>query len=776
MADGQQQAGGRHVRTLFGVGSLGDMTDGQLLERFRAQGGEGAELAFAALVDRHGSMVLRTCGAVLRDSPDAHDAFQATFLLLVRRARSLWVGESLGPWLHQVARRTACHARVDAARRRRHERGAAERAPRAASGPAPDDLGEVIHEEIGRLPERYRAAVVLCLVEGLTHEQAARSLRWPVGTVQSRLARGRERLRARLTRRGVAPAALALVGAEAARAAVPVALAGATVRAGVRLGQGGDLAGVVSAAAERLTREVLRTMVLRRLWVASVAVPLAGALVLGVGGLGPSRVAVGQGPARADVPAKERPAPPVRDVLLEAARAAQAVPDPGERMSALLSIAQAQTWAGDKEGAVWSTAQATKAALAVNPGGRCRALTAVAWLRAGAGDRVGALDLLRTARQHADGIDAGWQRVGVLRSVAGSQLDLGDRHAYADTVRAMRDFVPPKGGGNRFARRISLSEVVGAMAYAGDFEDAFRTVEDAGAGDRYVQGGLYGAIAEAATADSASYPYRPRSFGPKERAARRRVLDRIEKAVEPFSFAEDKPPYVELAIATAKLGDFDEALGLARRFDKDPIERANGIDLTAGPCILSVIGSYQAKAGQLEKARETFREALHLIARDPKLAKCLGQVAEAQAEAGDYAAALKTVEGLDARQRPGVLSRAAENLDRSGDREGARTAARLALAEAERAGLGKLDARSKDDVLTETAFLRARLGEVEAATAAFQTITGEDNRGRVASAVARARAAAGDVRGALDWALRVDPPSARGSALSGLGTGTLAER
>src|SRR5205085_6989931 len=111
--------------TLFNVGTIRELTDGQLLERFASDRGEAAELAFAALVERHGPMVLRVCRGVLADPDDTQDAFQATFLILVRKARALWVRDSLGPWLHQVAFRTASCARSAAVRRRRHERHAA---------------------------------------------------------------------------------------------------------------------------------------------------------------------------------------------------------------------------------------------------------------------------------------------------------------------------------------------------------------------------------------------------------------------------------------------------------------------------------------------------------------------------------------------------------------------------------------------------------------------------------------------------------------------------
>ena len=136
----------------FDVGTVGDLTDGQLLERFTTRGGETAELAFTALVERHGPMVLRVCRSLLREPDDAHDAFQATFLVLVQQARSLWVVHSLGPWLHQVAYRVASCSRSNAARRRRHEQRAAELVNPMVSEEGRDDLGDVLHAEVNRLP------------------------------------------------------------------------------------------------------------------------------------------------------------------------------------------------------------------------------------------------------------------------------------------------------------------------------------------------------------------------------------------------------------------------------------------------------------------------------------------------------------------------------------------------------------------------------------------------------------------------------------------------
>jgi len=266
------------LRTIFLVGAAGELTDGQLLERFATGPGEAAGPAFAALVERHGPMVLRVCRGVLADPHDADDAFQAVFLVLVARARSLWVRDSLGPWLHQVALRTASAARASAARRRRFERSAA--ATREASRAEGDgEAGRILHEEVDRLPDRYRAPVVLCDLGGRTHEQAARHLGWPVGTVKSRLARARDRLRGRLLRRGLAPGAGLLVAASA-DAITPSALAASATGAAVRRAAAG-MSG--RGRAVTLARETLRTMSMTRWFkIASTALALgASASALG---------------------------------------------------------------------------------------------------------------------------------------------------------------------------------------------------------------------------------------------------------------------------------------------------------------------------------------------------------------------------------------------------------------------------------------------------------------------------------------------------------------
>ena len=283
MASNLSGADLRTIRALFTAGTVGGLTDGQLLERFTARDGDGAELAFASLVERHGPMVLRVCRTVLRDAHEAEDAFQATFLILALKAGSIRGRDSLTSWLYSVAYNVAATARSSAARRRSHELKAGQTRSLAFTEDAPDDLGPVIHEELDRIPERYRAVLVLCCLEGLTQHQAAQQLGWPLGTVQSRLARGRERLRARLARRGLTPSSAVLMlplSSEAARVALPAALANSTVRLALTIGAARALAiGMVPVAVMNLAKGAIRTMFVNKVLTTGMAVLLAAGVI-----------------------------------------------------------------------------------------------------------------------------------------------------------------------------------------------------------------------------------------------------------------------------------------------------------------------------------------------------------------------------------------------------------------------------------------------------------------------------------------------------------------
>ncbi|QDV37527.1 sigma-70 family RNA polymerase sigma factor [Tautonia plasticadhaerens] len=303
----------RQVQALFGVGTVVGMTDAELLGRFLTRHGDAAEVAFEAIVRRHGPMVLRVCRDVLGDPHAAEDACQATFLVLARKAGGIGGRERLGNWLYGVAYRTALKARAGAARRRRHEQKAAEMVPEAqAKERNRHDFAPVLHEEIGRLPERFRAPVVLCHLEGLSYAAAAGHLRVTEGTVRGRLARARVLLRDRLGRRGVAPAAgLGALASSRNALAVPAPLIEGTVRAAMQIVTGRVApAGAVSAAVATLTQEVLRAMTMMRLKGITTGLLFIGGLVSGAGWLTHHALAdrpEGQQEGQKAVPAVEVP-------------------------------------------------------------------------------------------------------------------------------------------------------------------------------------------------------------------------------------------------------------------------------------------------------------------------------------------------------------------------------------------------------------------------------------------------------------------------------------
>lgn len=257
---GSGAAASRHLQALLDSGAVGGLADGQLLERFLAKG-DGA--AFEALVLRHGPMVWGVCRRALGDHHDAQDAFQATFLVLARRAASVVPRELVGHWLHGVAVRTALKAKGMRARRLTKERTVTEM-PEPASAPRPtDDRLALLDQELGRLPQKYRVPIVACDLEGATQEEAARRLGCPVGTLSGRLWRGRAMLARRMTRRGLAltGGSLAMLLAGEVSAAVPQALVATSVNGAVGFAAGRAVApAIVSADVVRLAEGVIKAM------------------------------------------------------------------------------------------------------------------------------------------------------------------------------------------------------------------------------------------------------------------------------------------------------------------------------------------------------------------------------------------------------------------------------------------------------------------------------------------------------------------------------------
>jgi RNA polymerase sigma factor (sigma-70 family) len=319
----------RQLGALFESGSAAGLSDRQLLERYTAGGREPAgEAAFAALVGRHGPMVLGVCRQLLGDAQHAEDAFQAVFLVLAQKAHSIRDPDLLGNWLYGVASRTAQCARQQIARRRRREEGGAMKGPGAgaASGAGPcasapaeptappadrptidREQAEAIHGEVNRLPRAFRLPVVLCYFEGLTLDEAARRLHCPAGTLRSRLARARDKLRDGLARRGiVVPAAAlgAVLAPRSASASVPPLLCESTTRAAIAFAaRHAATGGALSATAAALAQEVLGTMLIHKLRLVVIAALAVAAVASGAGWL-----------ARALAMKEEPVQPPVKTV------------------------------------------------------------------------------------------------------------------------------------------------------------------------------------------------------------------------------------------------------------------------------------------------------------------------------------------------------------------------------------------------------------------------------------------------------------------------------
>jgi RNA polymerase sigma factor (sigma-70 family) len=259
-----------------------EASDRDLLGQFIARQDEAA---FVALLKRHGPMVLQVCRRIQGNEHDAEDAFQATFLLLARKAGSIRKQESVASWLHGVAHRLALAARGQDVRRQARARQAADmRRTSPTSDRAWQELQATLDEALRQVPETYRAPLLLCYLEGKTQEEAARLLGCPLGTVRSRLARGRDRLRAVLERQGVRLSTTALVAAlvgSGASTALPAPLLKATARAALGYAAGTAQAALVSTRVVTLLERGLQTMATAKLGIASAVL-----LVMSVLGLG----------------------------------------------------------------------------------------------------------------------------------------------------------------------------------------------------------------------------------------------------------------------------------------------------------------------------------------------------------------------------------------------------------------------------------------------------------------------------------------------------------
>jgi len=312
----------RQLNRLLNAGTVGGMTDSQLVEQFVSGDHESASLAFEVIVQRHGPMVLRVCQMVLRDVHAAEDAFQATFLVLARKARRLGTRELLGNWLYGVAARTARKAKAMGARRWNCDRRSASGLTATVEEPHDQrqaDLEQVLHEEIDRLPHAYRTAIVACYLDGLSQAQAAHQLSVAESTVRGRLARARRLLGQRLVRRGIVPSAGLVALSNSAESAwqLPGAIAQATTQAALAFANRGQATpSVVSATAHVIANGVLSAMFFSPFKTIAITV-----LALGLLGVGTSPVV--PRPAAARPPVEQTPVDVTRETTITPTSLAQ---------------------------------------------------------------------------------------------------------------------------------------------------------------------------------------------------------------------------------------------------------------------------------------------------------------------------------------------------------------------------------------------------------------------------------------------------------------------
>jgi RNA polymerase sigma factor (sigma-70 family) len=290
-----------YLSQFLGEQRLGELSDAELVEHFVVHRDDAS---FAVLVRRHGPMVLALCRRILGQHQDAEDAFQAAFLVLARRAGSLRKRPSLAAWLHGVAYRIARKARTAVARRRKHERqaGLARSEQRAEDVDQPESFA-LFDEELARLPERFREPLILCYLDGLTHQEASQRLSLRPRTLKARLERGRALLRKALERRGVAGSAIVGLLTPPAGTTVPVILAGSAVRHAAQFATRSTAVEEIPASVLALAESAMGTVLLPRVSVVLLVLLALGGLILGMGLASP--------PARVEI---RSAAPPTRPI------------------------------------------------------------------------------------------------------------------------------------------------------------------------------------------------------------------------------------------------------------------------------------------------------------------------------------------------------------------------------------------------------------------------------------------------------------------------------
>lgn len=549
----------QHLRRAALADNAEALSDDHLLECFIARQDEAA---FEALVRRYGQLVFGVCKRILRHHEDAEDAFQATFLILARKAKSLRARDLLGNWLYGVAYRTSLRTRAMTARRRKKEQRAARSS--ACMEPPQDDAAALLDEELNRLAERYRLPVILCDLQGTSRKAVADDLGIPLGTLSSRLAFARKRLALRLSRRGVTLGVVAAVS-------VPPGLAHSTAQAAMSFAAG-KAAGLLSAQALCIAEGVLKAMYVLKLGKAlTIAV---GILVL----LSTSRQLVLPSSAE-EPPAPRSSAPPAPATVAQA----------GPRVTEVID--QALQAANDIEDGQW----------------KAWMLEIIGKVQAKAGQKEEALRTLRKAIEVAKTLPVP-RNHHTLHGIAGAQAEAGAAKEAKETAEAIEQ---------EDSRDYGISNISVAQANAGDFKGALESSQAVGA-DRLKGQALWHLAEEQAkagqfkealeTAESiANTPSRALAFAfiaraqyrKGERAGALKSLQEALKIAEPLQDPEGgnvgSPTLGQIAAVQARLGDVQEARKLAHSIQPEVWKSS----------ALTLVAEAQADAGDFEGALGT---------------------------------------------------------------------------------------------------------------------------------------------------------------------------
>jgi RNA polymerase sigma factor (sigma-70 family) len=673
MGSGQLDNVLRHIRSLAAARTTRELRDRELLERFVAG---RDETAFAGIVERHGPLVLGVCQRILRDAHHSEDACQATFLVLARKAGAIRKRDSLGSWLHGVARRVASRLRADIQRR-------AARDVNADEVPRPDTTAEitwreglaVLDEELSRLPATYRAALILCYLEARTHEEAARELGYSLGAFRGRLERARQSLRDRLIRRGVGLSTAALgtvlVSTQAA-AALPSFLAVKTVKAACQLLAGQALWRVVPAHIATLTEGVVTTMYVSRMIVVGSLLLAASVLVAGAGALrggaqseketAPANASAAVAPVQpADEKASERESPArstARPFLEQALQAAADVKDPAENARILVLVAKAQAATGDRAAARHNLQRAFELGNAlpnenIEDFYRRHILREISEAQAELGDMDRALKTLDAYRKPKDNDDMNLQD-WVNHAIAAARVRLACAQARAGRHKEAADTI--SGINKDVLRNVKwplVVETAVAQARAGDWKQARETATAIEPPAQQIAALL--AIARLQAKARLVEEARARIAG---------ALEVVPRALPGDSDVQYSRATLLQGIAQAQsdVGDVKSALATA-----DAIPELPPVANVRFPPIKQItLATVLALAGDSKGANEVIRD-MELIGGDvPRL------IARTQAKAKDVKGALKTAARIESPfHKTLAYMEIAQTQARAGDRDGA---------------------------------------------------------------------------------------------------------